>query len=160
MILPCLNRLKCIANHLELLKPEPASPTYETTRAIAAALLGKQAAVVGGTDPTNRYEILNSTEFCGKLATLDRILLKELALHNKVLIFSRSVRLLKILDSFLKTRANYRLYTGDASAQERKNIVEEFNRDSSVSVLLISLKAGGVGLNLTAANVVILFGKM
>lgn len=54
------------------------------------------------------------------------------------------------------TGANFVTFTGGLSAQARHDVVTRFERDPDVNVMLISLKAGGVGLNLTAANVVIL----
>ena len=57
-----------------------------------------------------------------------------------------------------KEKTDYYKHTGSTSKEERIQLVETFNRpENKVSVFLISLKAGGTGLNLTAADIVIHF---
>ncbi len=74
---------------------------------------------------------------------------------HKVLLFSQFTSMLEIIASRLAEAgtAFYRL-TGATPKEERIRLVESFNTDE-VPVFLISLKAGGVGLNLTAADIVI-----
>ena len=45
----------------------------------------------------------------------------------------------------------------DGSTKNRQEVVDEFNNDKSIPIFLISLKAGGVGLNLTSASAVFLY---
>lgn len=76
---------------------------------------------------------------------------------HKVLLFSQFTSMLEILEAELKKAhvAYYKL-TGSTSKEKRAEMVEKFNQEEEgVSVFLISLKAGGTGLNLTAADVVI-----
>ena len=74
---------------------------------------------------------------------------------EKVLVFSQFVKALEELDRYLTERAlgHVHLY-GDTT--NRKACIDAFQHDDRIKVFLISLKAGGVGLNLTAANSVIL----
>lgn len=74
---------------------------------------------------------------------------------QKVLVFSQFVKALEELDGYLTEMSvdHVHLY-GDTT--NRKACVQAFQNDDHVKVFLISLKAGGVGLNLTAANCVIL----
>jgi SNF2 family DNA or RNA helicase len=53
--------------------------------------------------------------------------------------------------------AGFRFVRLDGSTRDRQKVVEEFQKDEGIPVFLISLKAGGVGLNLTGADIVIHF---
>jgi hypothetical protein len=73
---------------------------------------------------------------------------------HRVLVFSQFVSMLTILRAELHRRGLRYCYL-DGATQERLKIVQEFNRDASIPLFLISLKAGGTGLNLTGADMVI-----
>ena len=75
---------------------------------------------------------------------------------HKVLVFSSFVTVLKHLQSLLNEGdvLSYLIY-GDTPAQERLEIADEFNASKDPSVMLVSLKAGGTGLNLVGADIVI-----
>ena len=76
---------------------------------------------------------------------------------NKVLLFSQFTSMLSVLEAHLKKeRIGYYKLTGQTSKEERRRIVSEFGQ-KDIPLFLISLKAGGTGLNLTAANIVIHF---
>lgn len=77
---------------------------------------------------------------------------------KKILLFSQFTSVLKkIEEDFKKEDISYLYLDGGTSAKERVERVKKFNEDSNIKVFLISLKAGGVGLNLTSASVVIHF---
>lgn len=91
----------------------------------------------------------------GKYAEVKEKLAEILLTDSKVLIFSQFVRMLSILESDLKASATPFLYLDGATpALARKKNVEAFQNNPDIKVFLISLKAGGVGLNLTAADYV------
>ena len=74
---------------------------------------------------------------------------------HKVLVFSQFVSYLTVLERDLKLRSiPHLLLTGSVPSLERKKRVKEFQENENFPVFLISLKAGGVGLNLTAADYV------
>ena len=74
---------------------------------------------------------------------------------HKVLLFSQFTSMLSILEKRLeKEQIRYFTLKGSTSQENRAKMVNQFNRDDT-DVFLISLKAGGTGLNLTAADVVI-----
>lgn len=75
---------------------------------------------------------------------------------HKVLIFSAFVKVLDHLESLLLESgiASFKI-TGDVSGKSRSDIVKRFNEKDERSVMLISLKAGGTGLNLQTADIVI-----
>ncbi len=71
--------------------------------------------------------------------------------NHKILVFSSFVKHLNLLaDEFAKEQWNYSLLTGQTI--DRKQVIEEFQENPEKKIFLISLKAGGVGLNLTAAD--------
>ena len=75
--------------------------------------------------------------------------------QHKILIFSQFVEMLQIIKSELvKKNISFSYLDGSVSATDRRDEVDKFQNDESVKVFLISLKAGGVGLNLTAADYV------
>ena len=76
---------------------------------------------------------------------------------HKLLLFSQFTSMLDRISARLKSeKIGYYLLTGSTSKEKRAEMVEAFAEDD-VSVFLISLKAGGTGLNLTAADMVIHF---
>lgn len=75
---------------------------------------------------------------------------------HKVLIFSSFVTVLKHLQKLLEDeRIPASLIYGDTPAKERLDLADEFNTSDDIKVMLVSLKAGGTGLNLVGADIVI-----
>lgn len=75
---------------------------------------------------------------------------------HKILVFSQFATMLNNLKIDLDNlNVNNLILTGQTDKKERLNLVRKFNNDDDVKVFLISLKAGGIGLNLTKADVVI-----
>jgi SNF2 family DNA or RNA helicase len=89
----------------------------------------------------------------GKLEDITHMLENALAEGHKVLVFSQFVKHLSIVKQFLKNNRIDFSYL-DGSSVDRKEQVERFNRDPDLRVFLISIKAGGLGLNLTEADYV------
>ena len=91
----------------------------------------------------------------GKLDEMLRMMDNALAEGHKILIFSQFVKHLTIVRENLDAeKVNY-CYL-DGATKDRQGEVEKFQNDDSIKVFLISLKAGGLGLNLTAADYVFL----
>ena len=92
----------------------------------------------------------------GKLELLEEILTTALAGGHRILIFSQFTALLAIIKPLLERLAiTYMYIDGGVSPKERTDLVNKFNAGEG-EVFLISLKAGGTGLNLTGADTVIL----
>lgn len=89
----------------------------------------------------------------GKLEEIQTRLDELISGRHKVLIFSQFVRHLGILQQLLQEK-NIRYAYLDGSTTNRQSQVALFQQDESIQIFLISLKAGGVGLNLTAADYV------
>ncbi|PKL72698.1 hypothetical protein CVV26_00315 [Candidatus Kuenenbacteria bacterium HGW-Kuenenbacteria-1] len=84
-------------------------------------------------------------------------LINEIVLaKRKVLVFSQFTKMLDILvEELKKNKINYSYLSG--KTKNRQEIVKDFNESNKKQVFLISLKAGGTGLNLTSADNVIIF---
>ena len=75
---------------------------------------------------------------------------------HKILLFSGYTSMLQKIEKELKSsKISYLKLTGQTKVSERIELVDKFNADKEIKVFLISLKAGGTGLNLTGADVVI-----
>lgn len=98
-------------------------------------------------------------ESSGKLVLLDKLLPRLFSQGHKVLIFSQMVRVLNILEDFLRYKGySYERLDGSTRASDRNDAVQRFIRPSmNRFIMLLSTKAGGLGLNLTAADTVIIF---
>nr|WP_283736621.1 DEAD/DEAH box helicase [Clostridium perfringens] len=93
-----------------------------------------------------------------KLTVVKEIVKDASKSGKKILLFSQFTSVLqKIEEDFKKEEISYLYLDGGTSAKDRLERVKKFNEDSNIKVFLISLKAGGVGLNLTSASVVIHF---
>lgn len=105
---------------------------------------------------------LANKEFAGvpsvKFGHFKGMLEDILAEGHKVLVFSQFVKVLTILrDHFDERKIDYCYIDGSVDAGTRGEMVKSFQEDQRIGVFLLSLKAGGVAINLTAADYVIIF---
>jgi len=95
-----------------------------------------------------------SVHSSAKLEAVIELIQTAVAEGHKILVFSQFVSMLKILETALeKNHIMTLMLTG--KTKNRQEVVDAFQTDPSKSVFLLSLKAGGTGLNLTAADYVI-----
>ena len=81
--------------------------------------------------------------------------ISEKTSNHKILIFSQFVKMLQLIkNELVKNNIIFEYLDGKSSQQHRKKSVNHFQEDKNCRVFLISLKAGGTGLNLTAADYV------
>jgi SNF2 family DNA or RNA helicase len=106
-------------------------------------------------DPRLVDDTLDSTA-SAKLAAFREILEEALDGGHRILVFSQFVQLLGLLRQELEEEQIPYCYI-DGSSRDRMAQVDRFQEDDSIPLFLISLKAGGTGLNLTGADVVIHF---
>jgi SNF2 family DNA or RNA helicase len=95
-------------------------------------------------------------EDSGKLVAVRELLQNAVDGGHKVLLFSQFVSMLKLIERTLREDGVVYEYL-DGSTKDRAERIERFQADPTVSCFLISLKAGGLGLNLTAADTVVHF---
>jgi SNF2 family DNA or RNA helicase len=92
-------------------------------------------------------------EDSGKLKEIIRFVENASAGQHKCLLFSSFVKHLNVLSRYHEESGKSYLYlSGQTKSAERKQIVQRFQEDESIRSFLVSIKAGGVGLNLTAAD--------
>jgi SNF2 family DNA or RNA helicase len=89
----------------------------------------------------------------GKMEDITHMLENAMSEGHKVLVFSQFVKHLALVQHFLKSKKIDYAYLDGASI-DRKEQVDRFNKDPKIKAFLISIKAGGLGLNLTEADYV------
>ena len=104
------------------------------------------------------YEALHDPALSHRTVAVKRIVEKAMEAGDKTLIFSHSIPTLNYLGDMLKEmNCSYCRIDGQTKVSERQNRTKEFNTKNRYQVLLISMRAGGLGLNLQGANRVIIF---
>ncbi|XP_036078505.1 lymphoid-specific helicase isoform X4 [Rousettus aegyptiacus] len=94
----------------------------------------------------------------GKFLILDRMLPELKTRGHKVLLFSQMTRMLDILMDYCHFRNfNFSRLDGSMSYSEREKNMHSFNTNPDVFIFLVSTRAGGLGINLTAADTVIIY---
>ncbi|KAL4858477.1 ISWI chromatin-remodeling complex ATPase [Chlorella vulgaris] len=122
-----------------------------------------------GAEPGPPYSIgEHLIENGGKMVLLDKLLPKLKARGSRVLIFSQMTRMIDILDDYCDYRGYpYCRIDGNTSGEDRESQIEEYNKVLCVGVVvvegsekfvfLLSTRAGGLGINLYTADIVVLF---
>jgi Superfamily II DNA/RNA helicases, SNF2 family len=97
-------------------------------------------------------------ERSGKLEVLAKILPLWKKQGHRVLIFSQWKKMLDIIQHFVRGQGwKFGRLDGDTNVSSRQKIVDSFNTDNSYFGMLLTTKTGGVGLNLTGANRIVLY---
>ncbi|GAB5585572.1 chromatin remodeling complex Adenosinetriphosphatase [Umbelopsis nana] len=104
---------------------------------------------------TDQHIVDNS----GKMVVLDKLLSRMKAQGSRVLLFSQMSRVLDILEDYCWWRGyEYCRIDGQTSQEDRIDAIDEYNKpDSSKFIFLLTTRAGGLGINLTTADIVVLF---
>mmetsp|Transcript_1030 Transcript_1030/g.2512 ORF Transcript_1030/g.2512 Transcript_1030/m.2512 type:complete len:1250 (-) Transcript_1030:57-3806(-) len=93
-----------------------------------------------------------------KLKSLDELLRTLFIEGHRVLIFCQMTRMLDILEDYLYLRKySYLRMDGSTAIGERRDLIDEFQKNSAVFAFILSTRAGGLGVNLTAADTVIFY---
>ncbi|RMZ90644.1 hypothetical protein DV736_g2131, partial [Chaetothyriales sp. CBS 134916] len=104
---------------------------------------------------TDEHLIFNS----GKMLILDKILTRMKEQGSRILIFSQMSRVLDILEDYCVFRGHkYNRIDGSTAHEDRIAAIDEYNApDSDKFVFLLTTRAGGLGINLTSADIVVLY---
>ncbi|KAF6749248.1 P-loop containing nucleoside triphosphate hydrolase protein [Ephemerocybe angulata] len=96
---------------------------------------------------------------CGKMVILDKLLKRMKEKGSRVLIFSQMSRLLDILEDYCLFRGfKYCRIDGSTAHEDRIAAIDEYNKPGSEKfIFLLTTRAGGLGINLTTADVVVLY---
>ena len=138
---------------MKLLLDKQSEEEFNTSKIVILSELTKLRQIC--CDPALLFE-----EYKGESAKLEMCVdLIRNAVENghKILVFSQfTTMLIRLADRLENEETAYYMLTGSTGKEKRAKLVEEFNKeDNPTAVFLISLKAGGTGLNLTAADIVI-----
>lgn len=96
----------------------------------------------------------------GKVEALLKVLTAVIERKEKVLVFSLFTQMLDILEKVLSfSNITFLRLDGQTSVDTRQDIIDRFYEDSTIPVFLLSTKAGGFGINLVAANNVVIFDQ-
>lgn len=111
----------------------------------------------GLTTDIERHDMM--VKCCGKMVLLDKLLPKLKEGGHKLLIFSQMVRVLDILEDYLRfVGHSFERLDGNIRGNLRQGAIDRFvNPEYNRFIMLLSTKAGGLGLNLTAADTVVIF---
>lgn len=91
----------------------------------------------------------------GKFRQLDELLPNLKRDGHRVLIFSQFVMMLDIMEKYLDIRKyGYLRLDGQTAVTERQEMIDQYTQDPDIFIFLLSTKAGGLGINLTAADTV------
>jgi SWI/SNF-related matrix-associated actin-dependent regulator of chromatin subfamily A member 5 len=95
----------------------------------------------------------------GKMVILDKLLKSMKAKGSRVLIFSQMSRVLDILEDYCQFRQfKYCRIDGNTAHEDRINSIDAYNApDSEKFIFLLTTRAGGLGINLVSADIVVLF---
>lgn len=94
----------------------------------------------------------------GKLQVLDKLLKKLKMEGHRVLIYSQMTRMIDLLEEYMWHRKHtYMRLDGSSKIADRRDMVADFQTRSDIFVFLLSTRAGGLGINLTAADTVIFY---
>lgn len=156
-VFPAIANLRNLSNHLAILIPQGSDPAEKQAKdleMLQIAMPDKWQEIYKTRDSIMHT---GNPEYCGKWRVLKKLLnFWHDQGDNKVLIFSHSVRLLRMLQNlFISTKFNVKYLDGSMAYEDRYEAVKEFNTDPTQFVFLISTRAGGVGLNITSANKVV-----
>jgi SWI/SNF-related matrix-associated actin-dependent regulator of chromatin subfamily A member 5 len=104
---------------------------------------------------TDEHLVFNA----GKMVMLDRLLVRLKKQGSRVLIFSQMSRLLDILEDYCVFREfKYCRIDGGTAHEDRIQAIDDYNKpDSEKFVFLLTTRAGGLGINLTSADIVVLY---
>ncbi|CAH0390890.1 unnamed protein product [Bemisia tabaci] len=94
----------------------------------------------------------------GKLTVLNELLTRLKEQGHRVLIYSQMTRMIDLLEEYMWFRKHsYMRLDGSSKISERRDMVADFQSRSDIFVFLLSTRAGGLGINLTAADTVIFY---
>ena len=136
-------------------KSSSASASIERSSAVLALITGLKQICNGPSNYDKDYD--DNVDFSGKGQMLIDVVESQIEADNKVIIFTQFVTTGELIQKWLKEKLNITadFIKGDLNVKKRQEMVDKFQNDDETKVLVLSLKAAGVGLNLTAASTVI-----
>lgn len=114
--------------------------------------------IFGSSPPMSNFDPAKMLTDSGKLHTLDKLLRQLRAENHRVLLFAQMTKMLDILEDYMNFRKfKYFRLDGSSAISDRRDMVRNFQNRNDIFVFLLSTRAGGLGINLTAADTVIFY---
>nr|ABF95950.1 transcriptional activator, putative, expressed [Oryza sativa Japonica Group] len=114
--------------------------------------------IFGSSPPMSNFDPAKMLTDSGKLQTLDILLRRLRAENHRVLLFAQMTKMLDILEDYMNFRKfKYFRLDGSSAISDRRDMVRDFQNRNDIFVFLLSTRAGGLGINLTAADTVIFY---
>mmetsp|Transcript_17888 Transcript_17888/g.27808 ORF Transcript_17888/g.27808 Transcript_17888/m.27808 type:complete len:1082 (+) Transcript_17888:131-3376(+) len=165
-LLPSLQKLHKVCSHPSLIQVE-WQPDSSEDRSLwqkkvdfaKVALTDEILSVLPGGNIYRQDRIMDDhIALSGKMKALDFCLTRYSGRRDRVLIFSYSTSTLDFIEKYVKARGfSYLRLDGSTPTARREALIDKYQTDGSIFLFLISTKAGGLGINLTAANKVIVY---
>ncbi|XP_010544952.2 PREDICTED: DNA helicase INO80-like [Tarenaya hassleriana] len=138
--------------------PHPLIQEIDSELPVSQPALQLTYRIFGSCPPMQSFDPAKLLTDSGKLQTLDILLKRLRAGNHRVLLFAQMTKMLNILEDYM----NYRKYKylrldGSSTIMDRRDMVKDFQHRSDIFVFLLSTRAGGLGINLTAADTVIFY---
>ncbi|XP_024012789.1 DNA helicase INO80 [Eutrema salsugineum] len=138
--------------------PHPLIQEIDSELPVVQPALQLTHRIFGSCPPMQSFDPAKLLTDSGKLQTLDILLKRLRAGNHRVLLFAQMTKMLNILEDYM----NYRKYKylrldGSSTIMDRRDMVRDFQHRSDIFVFLLSTRAGGLGINLTAADTVIFY---
>ncbi|GAB1525465.1 hypothetical protein RhiTH_008628 [Rhizoctonia solani] len=154
LVLKYMNLFVEISNHVILIFPGFKGETDEQR-----ARRREYVKIAFPGQAVRQADMMYGDELCGKWQVLSQLLdTWKMEGDNKVLIFSKSIKILEMLEGQLQRKnLNFCCMDGKTKQEDRMRSLDKFNNDPEVFVFLISTLVGGTGLNMTSANKVVIF---
>ena len=130
----------------------------ESRRVDKKPLLAPLHRTLGASAPMQFYAMAKALVDGCKLQALDRLLPKLKAEGHRVLIFAQMIQMMNLIEEYLVSkRIKFLRLDGSTKLEDRKDMVNQFQETDEYFVFMLSTRAGGLGINLTAADTVIFY---
>jgi len=138
--------------------PHPLIQELNTDLPILEPMLQLPYRIFGSSPPMSNFDPAKMLTDSGKLHTLDMLLRRLRSEGHRVLLFAQMTKMLDILEDYMNFRKfKYFRLDGSSAISDRRDMVRDFQNRNDVFVFLLSTRAGGLGINLTAADTVIFY---
>lgn len=137
----------------------PLSHTHTHSVRNVQTHVDKEAVTCGRADRQVSVPPLNTfISDSGKLVQLDKLLMKLKSEDHRVLIYFQMTRMMDLFEDYLvKKEFSYLRLDGSSKIIHRKELVDAWQNTRDIFIFILSTRAGGVGINLTAADTVIFY---
>lgn len=138
--------------------PNPMIQEVCSVSPIPEPILQLPYRIFGSSPPMSNFDPAKMLTDSGKLHTLDKLLRQLRAENHRVLLFAQMTKMLDILEDYMNFRKfKYSRLDGSSAISDRRDMVRNFQNRNDIFVFLLSTRAGGLGINLTAADTVIFY---